>query len=216
MLEGFFRHRNELLLLDNSLLFAHHPPMDSELLSVTECAQRHGVSRAAILAAISAGRLQALRVGTVWAIPAAEADRYQPLKDPAARGQRSGEERRKLSLGEPYGRTTRDHGARRWRSQNSRQVQGYGVEWGPEAISYGSLRPRQRQEWLDIEAAYEAAGLSAALGARFLRCWGFAAARALLQSYQPEAPWETLPHWEQDKLTRALQDRIKAIANGEP
>ena len=189
--------------------------MDSELLSVTECAFRHGVSRAAILTAIRDGRLQAVKVGTVWVIPAEEADRYQPIKDQADRGRRSGEQRRKRSLGkrDVDGPTKANWQAREWRSQNSRQVDSVvRVEWGPEAVSYGSLPPRRRQEWLDLEAAYEAAGLSAVLGARFLRCWGFTAARELLASYRPGREWEALRHHERDDLTRALQDRIKAIA----
>jgi len=44
-----------------------------ELLSVSEVAQKQGVSRQAVLQRIDSGTLPARRVGSIWAIPAAAA-----------------------------------------------------------------------------------------------------------------------------------------------
>ena len=44
-----------------------------ELLSVSEVAQRRGVSRQAVLQRIESGKLPARRVGSIWAIPAVAA-----------------------------------------------------------------------------------------------------------------------------------------------
>jgi hypothetical protein len=64
--------------------------------SVTQCAERHGITRAAIHAAISEGRLEATRIGHAWAIREADCSAYQPVRTGRERGRRSGEVRRAL------------------------------------------------------------------------------------------------------------------------
>lgn len=59
------------------------------LLTVTQCARRHSVSRAAIHAAIRRGALAAQRVGHVWVVSEADCDAYQPIKDARAKGRRA-------------------------------------------------------------------------------------------------------------------------------
>lgn len=68
-------------------------PGQEEELSVTQCAQRRGVSRTAILLAIQRGDLAARKIGNSYAIAATDCDCYQPLTKAEA-GRRSGEARR--------------------------------------------------------------------------------------------------------------------------
>jgi excisionase family DNA binding protein len=56
------------------------------LLSTTECARQHGVTRATIHAAIKRRALPALRVGRSWVITQEACAGYQPVCDPRARG----------------------------------------------------------------------------------------------------------------------------------
>lgn len=58
------------------------------LLSVSECARRHGVARSTIHAAIRRGALPARRVGRVWVINEEDCDAFRPLSDPHAKGQK--------------------------------------------------------------------------------------------------------------------------------
>ncbi len=60
----------------------------AKLLSVTECAARHGVSRATIHAAIKRGILAADRIGRMWVISEEACAAYQPERAPQARGAR--------------------------------------------------------------------------------------------------------------------------------
>ena len=59
-----------------------------KLLSVTECAQRHGVTRRTILDAITRGALDAERVGHIWAISEEACARYVPVTNPHEKGVR--------------------------------------------------------------------------------------------------------------------------------
>lgn len=47
-------------------------------LTIPEVAAEKGVTRTAVLYAVQDGRLEAIRVGRIWAIPRSAADAYQP------------------------------------------------------------------------------------------------------------------------------------------
>lgn len=59
-----------------------------KLLSITECADRHGVRRTTIHAAIQRGALPATKVGHTWVIAEADCTAYRPLRDPHEKGKR--------------------------------------------------------------------------------------------------------------------------------
>lgn len=65
----------------------------SKRLSVTECAQQHGVTRTAIHRAIKRGALPAERIGNAWAVTEEDCATYQPLRDPRQKGSRGADVR---------------------------------------------------------------------------------------------------------------------------
>jgi excisionase family DNA binding protein len=65
----------------------------SRLLSVTECARHHAVTRKTVQRAIQRGALAAERVGHIWVITEEACARYQPIRDPQVKGRRGAEAR---------------------------------------------------------------------------------------------------------------------------
>lgn len=61
--------------------------MSEKLLSSGECAERKGVSRQAINAAIKRGSLPAVKIGPNYAIRESDCDAYDPC-EPVERGKR--------------------------------------------------------------------------------------------------------------------------------
>jgi hypothetical protein len=53
-----------------------------ELLSVTQCAAHHGLTRSVVLLAIARNDLPARKVGKVWVIQHADCEAYTPALTP--------------------------------------------------------------------------------------------------------------------------------------
>src|SRR5262245_20024029 len=67
--------------------------MPTKLMTVTQCAEKHGVTRKTIHRAIERGALTAERVGHVWVMTEEACDAYRPIRDPREKGKRAMEVR---------------------------------------------------------------------------------------------------------------------------
>ena len=74
------------------MLVQKPPPQEPRLLlTVTQCAAHHEVSRTAIHSAIREGRLAARKAGNIWLVTEADCQSYQPLRTAAERAKRNRE-----------------------------------------------------------------------------------------------------------------------------
>jgi predicted DNA-binding transcriptional regulator AlpA len=62
--------------------------VSDKLISITECAERRGITRAAVHAAIKRGDLHAQKIGNTFAVKEADCDSYMPTppKERGAKG----------------------------------------------------------------------------------------------------------------------------------
>jgi hypothetical protein len=138
--------------------------MTDQLLTVTQFAKLYPVSRAAIHAVIRASRLPASRAGPIYLIPQDAA--YEPVRDDAAKGRRSGEARRPAPI-----RIHRGHPDAVW----SREATIHLIRANLPAAGYTcglpiSRRSRKAQRlWLETKAAFDATGVSPVAAAVALR-----------------------------------------------
>jgi hypothetical protein len=148
---------------------------------VTELARRHGVTRAAIHAAIQRGALPAVKIGNSFGIPEEAAADYEPAVDAAAKGKRSGEVRRKKAAARvkplPWEEWQKDFNL--WRNAATHEIKRsfYGHSrwwqtWVHYAWTFEQLGRFKQEQWLLMEQELHALGLKPLEAVLTVRCWG--------------------------------------------
>jgi excisionase family DNA binding protein len=78
----------QLLISKSNDIIVQEVVMAEQLVSVTQCAERKGITRQSVLQAIQRGDLSAEKVGNNYVIREADCEAYEPAREPGERARR--------------------------------------------------------------------------------------------------------------------------------